>query len=243
GQIESPVERVDRRRAGGEPSEGKGEVAHVAVDDVEVARLLEHPGQFEEVEREVIPWLTVEPQGAGGGRHELRLGARGAAREQCDLVPPSHELFGEIADDALRAPVERRGHPLVERRHLGDPEPAAHDAAAREESGASSTRVRITGVSIGQSSNASARMPTRRATTGPLTSVKPSVTTRSPALPRATAGGRSWSTRSTQHFSCSSAYLIAQRPMSGSPLTSSTGTRSGRGAASRTRGGSRRPAR
>src|SRR5262245_7323670 len=212
GQVESPVERVDRRRAG-EPSERKGEMAHVAVDDIEVARALEHPGQFEDLEREVIPWLTVEPQGAGGGRHELRFGARVAAREEGDVVPPGHQLLGHIADDALRAPVERRGHPLVERRDLGDPEPPTHDAAAREESGPSSARVRITGVSIGQSSSASAGMLTRRASTGPLTSVKPSVTTRLPALPRATAGGLSWITRSTHHVSCSSAYLIAQRPM------------------------------
>src|SRR5215471_17817049 len=60
GQVESPVECVYRRRAG-EPSEGKGEMAHVAMDNVEVPRVLEHPGQFEDMEREVIPRLTVEP--------------------------------------------------------------------------------------------------------------------------------------------------------------------------------------
>src|SRR5215510_1535579 len=129
-------------------------------------------------------------------------------------MPPGYQFLGEIAHDTLRTPVERRRHLLVERRDLGDPEQAAHEAVEREESGASSARVRITGVSIGQSSSASAGMLTRRASTGPLTSVKPSVTTRLAALPRATAGGLSWITRSTHHVSCSSAYLIAQRPMS-----------------------------
>src|SRR5262252_8088292 len=152
---------------------------------------------------------------------ELDRGRLAAAREKGDLMSPHHQLFGEIADDALRTSVERRRHALVEGRHLGYPETAAHDAVESEDSGASSARVRITGVSIGQSSSASGGMLTRRASTGPVTSAKPSVTTRSPALPRATAGGFSCITRSTHHFSCSSAYLIAQRPIRrfpGSPV-------------------------
>src|SRR5262252_4340338 len=163
----------------------------------------------------------LEPKGPGSRRHQLRLGAGIAAREKGDLMSPRHQLFGEIADDALRTSVERRRHALAERRHLGDPETAAHDAVESEDSGASSARVRITGVSIGQSSSASGGMLTRRASTGPVTSVKPSETTRSPTLLRATAGGFSCTTRSTHHFSCSSAYLIAQRPMRripGSPV-------------------------
>src|SRR5215475_2437156 len=240
GQVQPSMERVQGRGAR-ESREGKSEMAHVAMDDVELARVLEDPGQLEDVEGEVVPLLAIEPEGAGSGRHQLRLGAGIAAREKGHLMSTRHQLLGEIADDPLRTSVERRRHPLVERRHLRDPETAAHDAVEREESGASSARVRMTGVSIGQSSSASAGMLTRRASTGPLTSVKPSVTTRSPALPRATAGGFSWTTRSIHHFSCSSAYLIAQRPMSGSPLTSNTGSRSGRRAASRTRGESRYP--
>src|SRR5262249_50503609 len=212
GQVQPSMERVQGRGAR-KSREGKSEMTHVAMNDVELARVLEDPGQLEDVKGEVVSLLAIEPEGALRGRHQLRLGAGISAREKGDLMSPRHQLLGEIADDALRPSVERRRHPLVERRHLSDPKTAAHDAVESEESGASSARVRITGVSIGQSSSASCGMLTRRASTGPVTSAKPTVTTRSPTLPRATAGGFSCTTRSTHRFSCSSAYLIAQRPM------------------------------
>src|SRR6266511_5638054 len=86
-----------------------------------------------------------------------------------------------------------------------------------EESGPISARVRMTGVSLGQSLRAAAGMLALRASTGPVTPSKPSVTSRPPTFSRHTAGGASWRTTSTHHLSLTSAYLMAQSPMASPP--------------------------
>src|SRR3990172_680089 len=86
-----------------------------------------------------------------------------------------------------------------------------------DESGASSTRVRMTGVSLGQSFSASGGMLALWTRTGPMTQSKPSATTRPPTCSRRTSGGASCSTRSTHHLSSASEYFMPQRPIAAPP--------------------------
>src|SRR4029077_10702090 len=132
--------------------ERKREVADVAMDDVEVARMLEDAGQLQQMESQIVPGVAIEAQGAGRGGHELGLGPRVAAREERHVVPALDQLLREIADNPLRPSVESGRHPLVEGGDLRDAEAPAHDEVDSEESGPSSALVRMTGVSAGQSS-------------------------------------------------------------------------------------------
>src|SRR6516225_626352 len=70
----------------------------------ERAYLIEHY----EVLRDRILDARVEPEGDFAGGLEPRGRAGVAAREQSDLMPPSHKFFGKIGNYPLRPTIEAR---------------------------------------------------------------------------------------------------------------------------------------
>src|SRR6266542_2763650 len=116
-------------RGAGQPRKGKGQVPHVAVDHVELARMLEDPRQLEQMQGQIVLRPGIQSQRAWRRRNELGSGLRVAAREERDVMPSVDQLFGDVPDDPLRAPVESGRHTLVQGCDLSDAETRAHDLA------------------------------------------------------------------------------------------------------------------
>jgi hypothetical protein len=99
----------------GPAAQRKMQVVDVKMQHVELVRgpkhLLEHPDMM----RKRVNRVGIEPERTLA--HGLEPGRchRIAAREQGDVVPLAHELFGQDMNDPLRAPVEVGRHALIER--------------------------------------------------------------------------------------------------------------------------------
>src|SRR5882724_5242684 len=96
----------------------KVEVVGVKVDDVESLDAARQSMEPNEMIGQRILAFAIEAQGALTGRPQNRLGARVAAGEQCDIVPPSNQFFRQIGHHSLGAAIELRRAALIERRNL-----------------------------------------------------------------------------------------------------------------------------
>src|SRR5262245_3910505 len=109
-------------------TQGKVHVVRVEVQDVEALGFAEHLLELEDLRRQHVHTARVESQRARAARDEAGRRDGITAREQCDLVPLPHELFGQPVDDALRTSVQARRNAFNERRDLRDAQAHIHDA-------------------------------------------------------------------------------------------------------------------
>jgi len=92
----------------------------VEVDDVESVRHSQHLLDHDEVRRELIDAVGIEPQGLRNDRHELGSRAGISACEERDLVSLMNEFFGQVGHDPLGAAIVFRWNGLIEGRDLCD---------------------------------------------------------------------------------------------------------------------------
>ena len=84
------------------------------VDDVESVRHSQHLLDHDEVRRELIDAVGIEPQGLRNDRHELGSRAGISACEERDLVSLMNEFFGQVGHDPLGAAIVFRWNGLIE---------------------------------------------------------------------------------------------------------------------------------
>src|SRR5271155_2876303 len=93
-------------------------VVDMRVNQVEVRRLAEYVLHHQDVMRQRIFTLWIEPQGGGTSRHQTRCGDGITAGEQSDIMPQANELFGEPGHNSFSATVQTGWNALVKRRYL-----------------------------------------------------------------------------------------------------------------------------
>src|SRR5689334_19848448 len=79
-----------------------------------------HALEEQYVVRHLVDAVLVEPEAAVRDGDETRVGVRATRSEERHVVALADELFGQIRDDALRAPVVLGRDALVQRSHLRD---------------------------------------------------------------------------------------------------------------------------
>jgi hypothetical protein len=112
GDIEPSVQRGDMGVAGA-ARQRKMQVVDVEVQHVEIVRLLHNPFEHQDVMRELVDAMRVEPQRARARRDEPRRRFGVAAREERDIVTLRHQFLREVGNDSLGAAVILRGDALV----------------------------------------------------------------------------------------------------------------------------------
>ncbi len=90
------------------------------VQDVEVVDPLADAIKHQHVVGDRIADAGVEPECLGYAGYEISCGDRIATRKQGYIMAEANQLFSQIGDDPLGAPVQSWGDAFHQRRNLSD---------------------------------------------------------------------------------------------------------------------------
>ena len=94
----------------------------------EITRCLDDVIQQNNMVRQRIAAVRIEPQAAFRDRLQVRTGVRVAGGEQHDVVSLANQFVRQIRDYAFRSAVQARWHALEERRDDGNTQDDLHTA-------------------------------------------------------------------------------------------------------------------